>query len=418
MPHRSLLSLTEELTRIMLEAKLEQAELLKKVLDAIKELVTDANFDCSDEGIKLQAMDNSHVALVSLNLAKSGFTDYRCDRDMSLGMSLASLQKIVKCAGNNDMVTLRADESLDVLALLFEAKKQDRIGEYEMKLMDIDAEHLGIPDTVYDAEIDLSSAEFARIIRDLKELGESVKIEVSKEGVRFSADGDIGSASVTLKPSDRRARDASSEAEGSDEEEEDEDEEEEEEAADSDAEPKDEDEDVEVEDVKPEINGSDAENGAGSDDEDGPAKKKRKTNAVADSEDEGEASSSSSPKKAAVKKEKKSAVKQEKVKKEKKPAKKASSASKTTKGSKGKAAASKGGKKKGDGDEADAGVRINLQQAVALTFSIKYLSNFAKSTPLAERVRLHMSNEVPLLVEYAFDQGHIRYYLAPKIADE
>lgn len=55
-------------------------------------------------------------------------------------------------------------------------------------------------------------------------------------------------------------------------------------------------------------------------------------------------------------------------------------------------------------------------QAVALTFSIKYLSNFAKSTPLAERVRLHMSNEVPLLVEYAFDQGHIRYYLAPKIA--
>lgn len=51
-----------------------------------------------------------------------------------------------------------------------------------------------------------------------------------------------------------------------------------------------------------------------------------------------------------------------------------------------------------------------------MTFSIKYLSNFAKSTPLAERVRLHMSNEVPLLVEYAFDQGHIRYYLAPKIA--
>ncbi|KWU42207.1 proliferating cell nuclear antigen, partial [Rhodotorula sp. JG-1b] len=245
---------------------------------AVKELVTDANFDCSDEGIKLQAMDNSHVALVSLNLAKSGFTEYRCDRDLSLGMSLASLQKIVKCAGNNDMVTLRADDSLDVLALLFEAKRADRVGEYEMKLMDIDADHLGIPDTVYDAEISLSSAEFARIIRDLKELGESVKIEVSKEGVRFSADGDIGSASKTAAGSGKK------------------------------------------------------------------------------------------------------------------------------------------GGKKADGEKEDEGVKINLQQAVALTFSIKYLSNFAKSTPLAERVRLHMSNEVPLLVEYAFDQGHIRYYLAPKIA--
>ena len=27
-------------------------------------------------------MDNSHVALVSLNLIKSGFSQYRCDRDM------------------------------------------------------------------------------------------------------------------------------------------------------------------------------------------------------------------------------------------------------------------------------------------------------------------------------------------------
>ena len=37
-------------------------------------------------------------------------------------MSLASLQKMVKCAGNDDVVTLRADDNQDVLALLFENK--------------------------------------------------------------------------------------------------------------------------------------------------------------------------------------------------------------------------------------------------------------------------------------------------------
>lgn len=37
-------------------------------------------------------------------------------------MSLASLQKIIKCAANDDVVTLRADESQDVLAMLFEGK--------------------------------------------------------------------------------------------------------------------------------------------------------------------------------------------------------------------------------------------------------------------------------------------------------
>lgn len=73
------------------------------------------------------------------------------------------------------------------------------MGEYEMKLMDIDQEHLGIPDTQYDATITMSSSEFQRICRDLAALGESVKIEASKEGVRFSSEGEVGNGSVLLK---------------------------------------------------------------------------------------------------------------------------------------------------------------------------------------------------------------------------
>lgn len=78
---------------------------------------------------------------------------------------------------------------------------EDRVGEYEMKLMDIDQEHLGIPDTQYDATITMSSSEFQRICRDLAALGESVKIEASKEGVRFSSEGEVGNGSVLLKQS-------------------------------------------------------------------------------------------------------------------------------------------------------------------------------------------------------------------------
>ncbi|KAI0628350.1 hypothetical protein C8Q77DRAFT_1149961 [Trametes polyzona] len=59
-----------------------------------------------------------------------------------------------------------------------------------------------------------------------------------------------------------------------------------------------------------------------------------------------------------------------------------------------------------------------MNQAVTLTFSLKYLVNFSKSSSLSKKVQLMMSNDVPLLVSYAFGQGHIRYYLAPKIGDE
>jgi len=97
----------------MFEAKLTEGHILKKIVEAIKDIVTDVNIDVSPSGklrnfplvyfhsvryknnlislekprkmltinlgLSLQAMDTSHVALVSLNLSMEGFESYRCD---------------------------------------------------------------------------------------------------------------------------------------------------------------------------------------------------------------------------------------------------------------------------------------------------------------------------------------------------
>lgn len=133
----------------------------------------DCNFDCNDAGIALQAMDNSHVALVSMHLKSEGFSPYRCDRNIALGINLTSLTKVLRCAQNEDILTLKADDAPDSLNLVFENSENDRISEYDIKLMDIDQEHLGIPDTEYAATISMPSAEFQRICRDLMALSES-----------------------------------------------------------------------------------------------------------------------------------------------------------------------------------------------------------------------------------------------------
>ncbi|KAJ5964145.1 uncharacterized protein N7479_004021 [Penicillium vulpinum] len=257
----------------MLEARLEQASLLKRVVDAIKDLVQDCNFDCNDSGIALQAMDNSHVALVSMLLRAEGFSPYRCDRNIALGINLLSLTKVLRAAQNEDILTLKAEDSPDAVNLMFESAETDRLSEYDIKLMDIDQEHLAIPETEYAATVEMPSAEFQRICRDLNALSESVVIEASKEGVKFSCQGDIGNGSVTIR---------------------------------------------------------------------------QHTNV----------------------------------------------------------------------DKPDQNVVINLSEPVALTFSLKYLVNFCKASNLSSSVVLHLSQEVPLLVEYGLGSGHLRFYLAPKIGDE
>ncbi|PPQ91168.1 hypothetical protein CVT25_002074 [Psilocybe cyanescens] len=111
----------------------------------------------------LQAMDNSLVALVSVKFGARGFTHHCCDHLMPLGVNLTSLTKVLRCAKDDDICTLKAADEADVLNLVYGAKNSDRIVEYDMKLMDIDADTFTIPETECDARVTLPASEFTRI---------------------------------------------------------------------------------------------------------------------------------------------------------------------------------------------------------------------------------------------------------------
>ncbi|NWI99549.1 PCNA protein, partial [Crypturellus undulatus] len=171
----------------MFEARLVQGSVLKRVLEALKDLITEACWDLGSGGISLQSMDSSHVSLVQLTLRSEGFDTYRCDRNIAMG-----------CAGNEDIITLRAEDNADTLALVFEAPNQEKVSDYEMKLMDLDVEQLGIPEQEYSCVVKMPSAEFARICRDLSHIGDAVVISCAKDGVKFSANGELGNGNIKL----------------------------------------------------------------------------------------------------------------------------------------------------------------------------------------------------------------------------
>jgi len=183
----------------MFEARLLQGATLKKLVEAMKDLVTDANLDCSASGISLQAMDSSHVSLCAVMLRADLFDHYRCDRSVALGINFASLSKILKCAGNEDIITMKADDEGEAINFMFETQNLDKISDFEMKLMNIDSEHLGIPDTEYKSTIRMPAAEFQRICRDLSVLGDTCQISASKDGVKFAVMGDLGTGNITCR---------------------------------------------------------------------------------------------------------------------------------------------------------------------------------------------------------------------------
>ena len=104
----------------MFTATLTQGIIIKKLVDSIKDLVSDINLDVSAQGISLQAMDSSHVALVILHLSSEGFEVYRCDKQLTLGVSITNLSKVLRCGGNEDSITLSCEDDPSKLKVKFE----------------------------------------------------------------------------------------------------------------------------------------------------------------------------------------------------------------------------------------------------------------------------------------------------------
>jgi len=257
----------------MLEACLKNGEILRKIMGAIGDLVTDCNFDCNEQGLSLQAMDSSHVSLVAMILRAEAFEPWRCDRTCQLGIHLEHMIKVLKCMGGKDELEIKYKDGGDECDFVFKSPAEDKVAHFSLKLMEIDSEHLGIPDTDYKTTVNMSSGEFQRICRDLAVLGDTLTIGVNKDSVQFSVAGEIGKGEMTL-----RSQTASDDAESTD---------------------------------------------------------------------------------------------------------------------------------------------IDCKEPVVQTFAMRYLNFFTKATVLSKSVRLSMSPEVPLLVEYAIDEiGYVRYYLAPKIEED
>merc|ERR1712222_68948 len=137
---------------------------------------------------------------VSLLLRECAFADFKCDRPTSLGMNVESLSKVFKICGPSDSLKLKWQNDADTINFQCENNEDDRIADFDLKLVQIESEHMEIPEQQYKVVVKLPSSEFQKICRDLKEFGETLQMSASKEGIKFSVQGDVGTGNVMLKP--------------------------------------------------------------------------------------------------------------------------------------------------------------------------------------------------------------------------
>merc|ERR1719440_391379 len=132
-------------------------------------------------------------------LRADGFSPWRCDHQISLGIHLEHFNKVLKCMGSKDEIGILYKEGADECNFTFTNPNEDKVSNFSLKLMDIDSEHLGIPETDYKTKIKISASEFQRICRDLMVIGDTLTISCNKDNVQFRVNGEIGKGDMTLR---------------------------------------------------------------------------------------------------------------------------------------------------------------------------------------------------------------------------
>ena len=99
----------EDINNYKLKLKTEQAGAFRILVEALKEILTEANFTFDESGIKLMAMDSTHTILIHMKLEADNFEFFHCDKKVIIGVNMLNFFKLIKTMGNSETLTLFVD---------------------------------------------------------------------------------------------------------------------------------------------------------------------------------------------------------------------------------------------------------------------------------------------------------------------
>ncbi len=167
----------------LFEIKTVQSGAFRTLIEALKEILTEANLEFDSQGIKVMAVDETHTVLVYLRLHSDRFESYYCPQKYVLGVNMIYLFKLIKTMGNNDSLTLYLPAANpNKLGIRMENSEKSTVTNYFLKLFDTDVEDIQIPNLNFPSIIHLPSADIQKICRDMNALGEKLDVEITSSG--------------------------------------------------------------------------------------------------------------------------------------------------------------------------------------------------------------------------------------------
>lgn len=187
----------------VLTIKTVQIAPFRILMTALKDILIETNITFSPDGMRIINMDKSHTILVHCFLPAKNFEFYECKKEkIIIGVNMFYLFKLINSIDNDDTLTMyieNADYSDGIvthLALKYENGTIKQCKTQKLKLTEPEQDELEVPDVKFSSIINLPSADFQKIIRDLSWISEKAEIESVGNEIIFRCNGPFASAEI------------------------------------------------------------------------------------------------------------------------------------------------------------------------------------------------------------------------------
>lgn len=183
----------------IMELKTVQTGAFKTLIEAMKEILTDANIEFTDSAVKIITMDPTQTILVHLKLEKDSFEYYHCKHKIVIGVNMLNFFKLIRTLTNNDALTLYVDNvNTNILGIRIENGEKNSLTNYYLNLIEVDETIYQIPPAQFESIITMPSGEFNKICRDMINLSEIIEIKSVGSQLIFSCKGEFASQETII----------------------------------------------------------------------------------------------------------------------------------------------------------------------------------------------------------------------------
>lgn len=183
---------TQSSKQYKMELKTVQASVIRILIEALKEILPDANIEFNSKGLKVITMDSSHTVLVHLRLNGSQFEHYFCPEKVVVGINMLNLFKLIKTMNNSDMLTLFIEtKDPGHLGIKIENADKDTVTNFKLDLLDLEDEAIEVPSANFSSVINIPSGDFKKVCTDMNNLSSLIEIKSISNQLIFSCQGEF-----------------------------------------------------------------------------------------------------------------------------------------------------------------------------------------------------------------------------------